>query len=187
MMSSASRSGADGLSAPVAGQKPEPEPAAARQALPGFTFVLCHPLRPLALRVHEPRAERALGLVLIVRPAQEAQVLDRGLAAPCERLDMVELHVPAPLAAPAALGHERAAPLVALPDLALDGVGEVTAPGGRALLARPVRGAEAALLEGGGHGLEAVRQGVIHLFRRHRPTRQLLEVVDGFTRGLTLW
>jgi hypothetical protein len=32
-----------------------------------------------------------------------------------------------------------------------------------------------------------VRQGVIHLFRRHRPTRQLLEVVDGFTRGLTLW
>jgi len=134
--------------------------------------------------VHEPRAEHALGLVLVVRPAQQPQILDRRLPAACHRLDVVELHVATAFAAPAALRHERAAPLVALPDRALDGIGDVTAVRGPALLPGSVGGAEAALLEGLALTPEALRQRLAHLLRRHLPPGELLEVADRLARRL---
>jgi len=41
--------------------------------------------------VHESRPERAIGLVLIVRPAAEPQIRDRRAAAFRNRFDMIEL------------------------------------------------------------------------------------------------
>jgi hypothetical protein len=56
---------------------------------------------------------------LIVRPAAQPQIRDRGLPAARDRLDVIELQLPARFATPATPGDERAAIAVASADLAL--------------------------------------------------------------------
>jgi hypothetical protein len=60
------------------------------------------------------RRERALGLVSIVRPAQQVEILDGRLAAAADRLPMIELHEPTLRASSTRLAHERALSTVAL-------------------------------------------------------------------------
>src|SRR5882724_3404652 len=70
-----------------------------------------------ALLVHEPRAERALGQVLVVGAAEQSHIVDRRLASSCELVHVVELEHPPGLAAPAGRADVGAPALVALPDL----------------------------------------------------------------------
>src|SRR5262245_56028224 len=72
-----------------------------------------------ALGLHEPRAERPLGRVLVVPPAAEADVLDRRFAAAREFPDVIELDPRSRLTAMPGLAHERALAAVALPHGAL--------------------------------------------------------------------
>src|SRR5437762_6783686 len=74
----------------------------------------------LTLLAHEPCPERALGCVLIVRATQEPQSVHARLAPSRDRGHMVVLESRARLAALPRRARERAAPAVALPDLAPD-------------------------------------------------------------------
>ena len=52
-------------------------------------------VRAAALRLHEARPERALGFVLVVRPASQPDVGGGRLTAAREGLDMIELEITA--------------------------------------------------------------------------------------------
>src|SRR5580765_2762319 len=83
---------------------------------------LCRPFSALlALSAHELWAEREVGCVLVVCPAQEPDPRDRRPSAARDRLDVVVLEPGPRFAALAVLTHERALAAVALVDGAPDG------------------------------------------------------------------
>ena len=88
----------------------------------------------VALALHEPRSERALGLVLIVCPTPEADVRDGGLPAARYFQDMIEFEGLARRAAAARLAHERALAAITLPDRTPDVGRDVTGVDGCAPL-----------------------------------------------------
>src|SRR5205823_5937503 len=90
-----------------------------------------------ALGLHEPRTERLLGRVLVVRPAAEADAFDRGFAAARQLSNMIEFDLRAGFTAMTGLAHERAPAAVSLPHGALDVRRDVPATRSRALAARP--------------------------------------------------
>src|SRR5215831_630533 len=65
---------------------------------------------------HEFLPERALGTILIVRPAPEPDAMDSRLAAARHFFDVVEFQLRARHTPPAGLAREGALPAVALPD-----------------------------------------------------------------------
>src|SRR5438552_2408995 len=102
-----------------------------------------------AFLVHEPGAKRALGRVLVVGAAAQPDAVHGRLATAGDGLGVVELQPAICRTAAAALTHERAAALIALPDGALDVRRDVARVGARAPLARarPAGGSELAALE----------------------------------------
>src|SRR5262249_26311466 len=100
-------------------------------------------LRLLPLVLHEARAERALGLVLIVGAAPEPEVVGRGSAAARHRHDVVVFQECSCFATVFVRTDVRAAAIVALPHSTLDVGGDVPRPcAGAPRLARLVRGRE---------------------------------------------
>jgi hypothetical protein len=71
--------------------------------------------------MHEARAERVLGFVLIVRATQEPEIVERCPAAFRDGLDVIDLERCSRAADAAVLRDERALALIALPDFALEG------------------------------------------------------------------
>jgi hypothetical protein len=86
---------------------------------------------PLIRSRTDTASEVDLGFVLVVGPAPETDVPDRGRAAKRERLAVMELHEPALTAPVARPAHERTAPAVAEIDMALDGSRDVPRAGCR--------------------------------------------------------
>jgi len=76
---------------------------------------------------HELGAERALGFVLVVRPAQQPDPPDAGLPASGVGLDVVELQILALLTAMTGVTHERALAAIPLPHRPPDLRGDVPA------------------------------------------------------------
>src|SRR5436309_2082886 len=95
---------------------------------------------------HEARPERALGVVLVVRPAPQPHALHRGCTPARHRIGVVVLEPSARRAAAAGIARERALSPIALPDRALDVSRDVARVGARARAsARAGRGRELAL------------------------------------------
>ena len=64
---------------------------------------------------HELGAERSLGLVLVVRPAEQPDPPDAGLSTPGVGLDVVEFQISALLTAMTGVTRERALAAIPLP------------------------------------------------------------------------
>src|SRR5206468_13082475 len=102
-----------------------------------------------------PGAERALGSVLIVRPAAQPDPRHAGPASARHLLDVIELEQLARRTAAPRLAHEGALPAVPLPHRPLDGSGDVTRVSARPPApARPRGRRELALLEPLDQGVE---------------------------------
>jgi hypothetical protein len=83
--------------------------------------------RGFALCAHEVLAVHALGLVLVVRGAEQSQVVERRAAAAGDGHDVIDLQVRALAAAPPRGAQERALVAIALGDLAFQLGRDVTA------------------------------------------------------------
>ena len=103
-------------------------------------------LSRLAFAAHELGAERALGLVLVVRPASKPDPRDRGLATAREFSNVIELEPRSGFATTPGIAHERALTVVPLPDGAPHVRGDVARARARAPVTKAGPGARGELL-----------------------------------------
>jgi hypothetical protein len=139
---------------------------------------VARPLRLRALVAHEPGPEGALGGVLIVAAAPEANVPRRRLAPARYRLDVIKFEQRARLATVASFADERALPPVALPHRALHGRRDMPGGGTGPRMTGAIGGGELALLELGRSQPEGALKHQGHLPRRNLVAHQRLDVLE---------
>src|SRR5512143_1559576 len=143
-------------------------------------------LRALTLLVHEPGPKGLPGRELVVRPAAQAQVLHRRLAALRRGLHVVVLEPATRFAPVAVLAHEGALAAVAPPHRALHLGRDVARVGRHVVRARPGPrgGGELAALERGDEGVEGAVEHLGQLARGDLVAEQLLRMAQLVVRGL---